>query len=823
SVIEKYVTDGVNNLAVFDADDLFTHKNASFTTSEAHFTSFLKSGVFDICLDIRRCRVGGIFPLPLKIKTNSGYELLDDRQLSFEEKPREVIDASKYEYDRTASKDKAWQRRLLDLSLKNNLLNFRYTRDCIHVLSSDLVSFCEKIESRDKFNLLPNTTPIKNATFFGGAGTKNMGELISIELKAGKMRCYSSADALAEICGTLMRKSRAAEEEAGAKTLYLAFGFLKWRGKGDKEDKYAPIALLPVNVKRTKTQGVALELGDGYEVNTTLLEFLKQEFGIDVRGVEGKGLSPKEILAVFRAKTANMKGWFVYEDIYLSQFTFARYAMWADVKKNISEYKKNPLIASLLSNANKLEENKLSGTSEDEGEPCEVIVPLSCDSTQYAAVAESAKGTTFVLHGPPGTGKSQTITNIIANALYNGKRVLFVAEKQAALQVVKKRLSDIGIGDFCLELHSGKSADKGEIVRNIENTLALSGSFDGDRFTGAGERIKETRLSLKRPLDALHKKRRLGVSVYEGIVYYLQNKNAPELVNIESTFYDTLTQQKFEECESMLISAQAAANECGGVYRSPFAEVNLTECDSNTKNAVLCSAEVVLAELKHIKNYLGLFLDTFNQRVSTFTNKKLENLVEIASILRSDELSEFFECDEDAFYKFYNANLRYDSEVKHWLKNFKSLPEISKYADKIESELDNWGDNYRSSRVLLGVLKRINKCSAKPLKEKDETEWIKRAYEIEKARSRILSNTDLSSNFLSMGGGINDKKREEFLRPLYNLHKLCGSVFMDYNADAFNSVCTGASGGYLKPLISGLISAAAAFSRSLDHLLKLIK
>ena len=823
SVIEKYVTDGVNNLAIFDADDLFTHRNASFTTSEAHLTSFLRSGAFDICLDIRRCRIGGIFPLPLKVKTSSGYELLDDRQLSFEEKPREVIDASKYEYDKAVSKDKAWQRRLLDLSLKNNLLNFRYTRDCIHILSSDLVSFCEKLESREKFCLLPNTAPIKNATYFGGAGTKNMGELISIELKAGKMRCYSGAEALSEVAGNLMRKSRSAEEEAGAKTLYLAFGFLKWRGKGDKEDKYAPIALLPVDIRRTKTQGVSIEPGDGYEVNTTLLEFLKQEFGVDVRGVEGKGLSPKEIIAVFRAKTANMKGWFVYEDIYISQFTFARYAMWVDVKKNISEYKKNPLISSLLSNTNKLAENKLSGSSEDEGEPCEVIVPLSCDSTQYAAVAESAKGTTFVLHGPPGTGKSQTITNIIANALYNGKRVLFVAEKQAALQVVKKRLSDIGIGDFCLELHSGKSADKSEIVRNIENTLALSGSFDGDKFTGAGERIKETRAALKAPLDALHKKRRLGVSVYEGIVYYLQNKKAPELVNIESTFYDTLTKQKFEECESMLITAQAAANECGGVYRSPFAEVNLTECDSSIKNAVLCSTEVVLAELKHLKNYLGLFLDTFNQRVSTFTNRKLENLVEIASILRSDELGDFFECDEDAFYKFYNANLRYDSEVKHWLANFKSLPDISKYANSIESELDNWGENYRSSRTLQAVLKRINKCSAKPLKEKDETEWIKRAYEIEKARSRILFNTDLSSNFTGMGGGINDRKREEFLRPLYNLHKLCGSVFMDYNADAFNSVCTASSGGQLKPLISGLISAAAAFARSRDHFLKLIK
>ena len=162
-------------------------------------------------------------------------------------------------------------------------------------------------------------------------------------------------------------------------------------------------------------------------VNTTLLEFLKQEFGVDIRGLDGKSLLPKEILAVFRSKTANMKGWAVYDDVYLAQFTFARYAMWADVKKNISEYKKNPLIASLLTNSNKLENNKLTGEDEDEGEPCGIITPLACDSTQYAAVAESAKGTTFVLHGPPGTGKSQTITNIIANAVYSGKRVLFLS------------------------------------------------------------------------------------------------------------------------------------------------------------------------------------------------------------------------------------------------------------------------------------------------------------------------------------------------------------------------------------------------------------
>ena len=235
--------------------------------------------------------------------------------------------------------------------------------------------------------------------------------------------------------------------------------------------------------------------------------------------------------------------------------------------------------------------------------------------------------------------------------------MLFVAEKQAALQVVKKRLSDIGIGDFCLELHSGK-VDKGEVVRIIENTLSLSGSTDGDKFKGAGERIEKTRNALKAPLDALHKKRRLGVSVYEGIIYYLQNKNAPELVNIESTFYDSLTKNRLEECEKMLITAQAAAEECGGVYRSPFSGVNLTECEKTTKSAVLCASEVVLAELKHLKNFLGLFLDTYNQRVSTFTLKKLKTLIEVANMLKGDDLTKFFACDEGAFYKFYNAKIR---------------------------------------------------------------------------------------------------------------------------------------------------------------------
>ena len=822
-LLEKYLSAGVNNLTIVDVEDLFEHKNASYSTSEAHLISALQRGDFEALIDIRRCRVGGIYPLPLKVKTPSGYELLGDRQFAYDQKPDEVIDLSRYEYDKSATKDRNWQRRLLDLSLKNNLLNFRYTRDCLHILAADGGTFCEKLEKRDKFSLLPNTESAQKIAHFGAEkSAAALGELISLEMGGGKIRAIAGQEELSEVCSTLVRKARSAEEEAGAKTLYLAVGFLKWKYGEEKEEKYAPLALLPVNLKRQKTRSFTLEVGEGCEVNTTLLEFLKQEFGIDIRGVEGKGLSPAEIAAVFRAKTANMKDWMVYGDIYLAQFTFVRYAMWADVKENINTYKQNALIDSLLSNKNKLTDNKLSGADEDSSDPAEVLTPLPCDSTQYAAVAESAKGTTFVLHGPPGTGKSQTITNIIANAVDSGKRVLFVAEKQAALQVVQKRLSEIGIGDFCLELHSGKSYDKAEIVRKLENTLALKGGADGEKFAQTAEKIKDVRAKLRAPLAALHKKRRLGVSVYEGIVYYLQNKSAPELMNIETTFYDGLTRRKLEEYEVMLSTAQAAANECGGVYRSPFSEVRLISCDRRVKKSVLCAAEVVLAELKHLKNYLGLLLETFNQKVSKFTFKKLENSIRIAQILMGDGLEEFFECDEGEFYRFYNANLRYDSEVKHWLKNFKTLPDIEKFAPDIERELEIWGDNYRSSRTLLQVIKRINRCGRESVKESEELEWIKCANEMEKAKRMLLSNTKLSEKFTGFGG-VNDKRRAEFLSPIYDLHALCAETFMDYNADALNSVCASASGGILKPLLQGYISAATAFVAGVERYISAIQ
>lgn len=819
SAVERHIRDGVNNMAIIDAGDLFAHKNASFTTSCAHFSAALKRGEYDVCLDIGRCRIGGLFPLPIKVERKGSFELLDEKSFAYDNKPEELKDLSRLKREKGASRERTWQRRLLDLSLKNNLLAFKTGGDCLRIVAADAASFAEGIESGETFTLMPAEEKLSSAG--SDLEKRALRELVRVELSSGIVRSHADAAQLAEVSASLIRKANVTLEEAGANTLCLAIGFLKWKKEGG--EKLAPLVLLPVTLQKNRRRGFTLTCDEDFSVNTTLLEFLKREFDIDLRGVEDEKLSVGEILSLFGAGTAEMKGWEVTDDVYIAQFTFARYAMWSDVKNNIEIYKKNPLIASLLAGASRLPARKTGARREDDIPPCEIVAPLPCDSSQFEAVAESAAGTTFVLHGPPGTGKSQTITNMIANAVNAGKRVLFVAEKQAALSVVKKRLNEIGIGNFCLEFTSGKPADKSALISSLQKTLDLAGTSCESAFAEEGEKQLKLREALARPYAALHKKRSLGPSVYEGILYYFRNRKAPELMNIESTFYDSLSKEKLQKCEDMLMRAQAAAKECGGVYRSPFENVNITEFSEQIKDSVLCAAEVLLAELKHFRNYMGLFLETFGQKLSNFTPKKAENFVRIVEILASGELGGFFSCDEKQMHAFFNASLAYDRALTLWYKRFDSLPDLEKFPEKLRAELEKWDENYRSSRDVLAAIRRINKCGKTPLSVKEEAEWVKRACDLADAERKIRQNTPLSAAFTSFTGAFNEKKRDAFMQPLYALHDLCARVFMDYNSGAFNSVCHRIAGGSAKPLIKGILAAAKAFNAAKSSFLKVTK
>lgn len=820
--LDAYIADGINNLSCFDVADLFSDKNAAYSTSEAHFKQKLQSGYYDRCVDVRRCRISQILPLPLRAKSVKGFEVLHEEDMAHDAAPKAIKEMQKLSLDGEQTKDKQWERRLLDLSMKNTLLNFSPAKMAIRLLSTSADGTMDALTEQGELSFAPATDSVKalmaKKQYFGvSAEVKRMKELIDLEHQAGILRTYTESAVLGEAVNRLIKKNKEAYEESGTKILYLALGFLKWYSRIDGAEHYAPLVLQPVQLKKSKGgNGYSIALTDEEpSVNSTLLEFLKQEFNIDIRGLADaiQGLKISEILAMVRVEVVKMRNWEVIDDVYVAALSFSRYQMWNDLRENMDEFSKNKIIRALLDNS-VLVEGGEEEASEDEVNPEATLTPLTADASQWGAIALSQKQKSFVLHGPPGTGKSQTITNMIANALNDGKRVLFVAEKQAALSVVKKRLDLLGIGDFCLELHSNKT-NKTEVVQKLVNTLGLAGAQEKVSISEKAASIDKLKTELAEPVIALHKKRRLGVSVYEALLICLKNKNAPDIMNIESTFYDGLTKEKIENYERMMVQAAAAAKECGGVYNSPFSNVNITEYDLQTRDSLYCASEVMIAEIKHLRNYVALFLDLYRQTISTLTRKKLENLYEIARRLQSGSLNKYFKENEEEFYAFYNANRRLDACLEKYFSVCKKLVEIPKEYKELGAWLETGRSDYEANKTAKAIVKRLEKLTYNELDRDETLQLLETLYGIYEAMERIRACTRLSQYFTFAFGRIDYfDARKNFLKDLYELHDLCASVFMDYNPDSFNSMCIRAACGYTSPVLKGLMNSMQSFKEA---------
>lgn len=273
--------------------------------------------------------------------------------------------------------------------------------------------------------------------------------------------------------------ARTVAEETGVSTLHLAFGFLEWF-ESDVSDRpiTSPLLLLRVDIERqiarSRYQYSVSSVGDEAEVNLTLSERLSRDFRIKLPPLAEED-TPEAYLARVREEVcAGRPRWTVRRFVTLAHFPFARLAMFQDLDESQWQagLSSHPVLASLLA-GREGEEDRFAAEHDVDAPEVSAKVPvlvLDADASQHSAIYDVMCGKDLVIEGPPGTGKSQTITNIVAAALSNGKRVLFVADKQAALQVVKDRLDKVGLGDFCLELHSGK-ARKTDVIASLARRL----------------------------------------------------------------------------------------------------------------------------------------------------------------------------------------------------------------------------------------------------------------------------------------------------------------------------------------------------------------
>lgn len=602
SLIKKRVANGINEIGLVEATCM--NAGQSFTFDEAMNQAnyrLVDEENFILFVDVKRARFSGIRPLPQRVKTLNGWEIVETpvsvRDINL---PEEII-AEKLDLSEqigAITKQKLWERKLLDLSLRNNLLNLRVTQNTIQLLSVNLSLFEDELADGDEFQVLSKPAEWVNPLNVSGVyQTVNMSDpivdLLKHELGHKRLRSYLTEGDLANALTKLYRSSRLSLEENGANTLYLALGLLKWYETPKSElPRYAPLLLLPIEIVRKSAQKgyVIRSREEETLMNITLLEMLRQDFGIIIHGLEElprdeSGVDVKKIFNIVRHGIMAQSRWNVEEQAFLGTFSFNKFIMWNDIHNNADKLRENKVVASLISG--KMEWETLDGLSKESNLdeaylPADIALPISADSSQLEAICAAVRDKSFILHGPPGTGKSQTITNIIANALYQGKRVLFVAEKMAALSVVQKRLADIGLAPFCLELHSNK-AKKSTILEQLQKTTEIIKKTSPLEYQTEAERLHSLRNELNSYVESLHKQHSFGFSLFDCFTGYAQLSGAPDCITLGDQFLQKLSGDKFVDLTERVEELQNAGTLCVYPSNHPLSEITTTSYSQTAK------------------------------------------------------------------------------------------------------------------------------------------------------------------------------------------------------------------------------------------------
>ena len=505
-------------------------------------------------VDVSWCHHGGIYgPLPvggqdIELENVVEQKEIRDRDLS----PIVANEFNEIESSFRMDRFKTWERKLLDLSETNRLVKFvADQKNSMRILGPNVIA---TLAASDSVTLvLSSDTQAEVASSFfrleDGAFAQYYEHLGGNELLA-----YGLEPTLK----SLLKKAKSAWEETGASPLYLSLGLLTFTSPKSGQRIHAPFLLLPVTLKREpsgKRYSMSYDLGD-LKVNETFFEYYKIAHPeIDFsRFYDFDDLAHYEDLAhSFRA--------YCEEDIvleegyaFLSNLSFAHQVMWLDIVKRKDELSENPVIRSIVDNQSHLTDALLSDDSPVEGEERyeDFAAPLYYDSSQLRAIIDAGEGRSFILDGPPGTGKSQTIVNMIANAFYHGRKVLFVAEKKAALDVVADRMGRLGLGQYCLELHSSK-ATKGDFFGKLAATMELGPTKAPEEYENKCLALTIEKNALRDKINAMHDTKRAPLSLYDCIVESKRLRYLlPHKVYLPADFVSGCDQTKLKRCRDLI-------------------------------------------------------------------------------------------------------------------------------------------------------------------------------------------------------------------------------------------------------------------------------
>ncbi|WP_434660728.1 DUF3320 domain-containing protein [Paraburkholderia sp. A3BS-1L] len=634
-----------------------------------------------------------------------------------------------------------WKSKLLDLTLRNKLLNFKPTKSTLRVICPDPGALEDRLADGNEFRVrakpkMMSGSDGRDANVYAGRnGTVAMDDLATAALGRNEIVTDIEEEALEGRLLEIFRAASTGMEEGGANTLFLTFGMLEWQESKDAESSHlAPILLIPVTLSRQSVRsGFRLARHDDDAlVNPTLLQKLQQDFGLklpplDVLPTDDSGIDVNQILQTFRLHVGELKGWEVKEQVHLGIFSFTKYLMWKDLQDRQKQLQENSVVAHLINNPGKAFADSATGfepgTLDEKFRPQDLFTPLLSDSSQLRAVCVAAEGKNLVIEGPPGTGKSQTISNLIAHLLATGKTVLFVSEKMAALEVVHRRLSSLGLGPFCLELHSSK-AKKADVLKQLGIALDAAGARTVKDWERESERLLTLRTDLNGVARALHRTYPNDLTVYEAIGTSLQHAEMrPGAMPWADA--DVHSRAQLEALRETCRQMGALAGQLTGLQNHPLAVVHKTDWMPSWQQEFLAEVSAFEAQIKKLDEAASNLLNQLGLPKVAFSLNALGKFDVLADVLSAapNVPVEVARSAHDESTRYRLANLR-----QHGLARNQAWEPLSKhYVDDVAtlnaSELKRqwaaatntwWPKNLFARRAVTGRLRLYRQDQRRP-------------------------------------------------------------------------------------------------------------
>ncbi|MEW2912300.1 DUF4011 domain-containing protein [Leisingera sp. JC11] len=383
-------------------------------------------------------------------------------------------------------------------------------------------------------------------------------------------------DKLSRVAKGLLEKGRGFERETGVNVLHAAFGFLEWKNSGEREKYVSPLLLLEIRIERKKSpQGAQFKIcGEGRVlVNTTLKQKLSAEHRLELPGYESGSI--EDYFAEVAEAAPKGWDWKVRREVAFGIFPSSKIAMYHDLDPTTRPLAENPIVKSLLVTTGSGESTYAEVYGTDTLEVARKVphLVMDADASQFSALVDVANGEHLSIEGPPGSGKSQTIVNLIAAALAGGKKVLFVAEKLTALDVVRNRLEAVELGEFILPLQAGRGT-RDKVYQSLEERLGIERPDDRVRrnFASRQDALERRRQSLQDYLDALGADfGTSGYSVYDVIGHGIATSEIREQIPREVRRIRLASPEALgpARIDALVADAKAFSERLGKINRMP--------------------------------------------------------------------------------------------------------------------------------------------------------------------------------------------------------------------------------------------------------------